>query len=556
MTDARTGQNKVIVLGLDGATFDVLLPRAEKGAMPHLAALLAQGAWGELRSTIPPFSAQAWVSMATGKNQARHGVVDFWERAAGLAPDQRRSFVTSRHVHGETVWQAAGRHGLEVSVINVPVTYPPGAVNGRLVSGFLTPPGRPDYCFPPGLKAEIEALVPGYQADPFDPLGASRQQLAELEGWMGKHETVARALLERYPVDLFFGVVQALDHLQHLFWDEIAAGTDPAIERCYALADDIVGHRLARLDGRTTLFVVSDHGFGPAAKWFHVNRFLQEQGLLALGEVQGGGGVGSALARLGLTPQALRGLIRRLDVLGLRRRVGRLARVTMGRQIDAALARPIDWSRTQAAAGSPAIEGIFVNLRGREPGGIVEPGAAYEALRSRLAAALLELRDPDTGRAVVQGVYRREELYEGPFLEWLPDLVFDLGDGPYLASDAPMATTVLEPLPRDVLQGRHRPLGVLLAAGAGVRPGYRVEGARIVDVAPTLLYSLGLPIPDDLDGRPLVELFDDAFRAAHPLRRAPAVMSGGAAPDAGDRGPDDDDTAEMERRLRGLGYLS
>jgi predicted AlkP superfamily phosphohydrolase/phosphomutase len=553
-------RRKAIILGLDGATWDVLLPRVERGEMPNLAGLLERGAWGGLRSTTPPFSAQAWVSLSTGKNQARHGVVDFWERSPGAPLSEHRTFVSSRLVRGETLWQAAGRHGRRVGVVNVPVSYPPTPVEGYLVSGFLTPPDKPDYVYPEALKDEIEALVPGYKPDPFDPLGATQQQLVELADWMEKHEKVARQLMERHPADLFFSVVQAVDHLQHLFWNDIAGrSADPGraalIDHCYTLADDILGHRLERLDGETAFFLVSDHGFGPAHKWFHVNRFLLEQGLLALGEAQGSG-PGAALARLGLTPQRLRDLMRRLDVLGLRRRVGRLARVTVGRQIDGALSRPIDWSRTQAVSGSPASEGIFVNLKGREPNGVVEPGEPYEALRDRLAGELLTLRDPDTGERVVQAVYRREELYSGPFLDLLPDLVFDLGNGPYLASDAPMAARVLEPLPPSLLQGRHRPTGVLAAAGAGIAAGQRIEGARIVDVAPTVLYALDLPIPDDMDGRPLVEIFDDGYRAAHPVRYEPAVeetdLTGFSEPVSST----EEEEAEMERRLRGLGYIS
>jgi predicted AlkP superfamily phosphohydrolase/phosphomutase len=556
----EANRRKVIILGLDGATWDVLLPRVERDEMPNLAALLQRGAWGGLQSTTPPFSAQAWVSLSTGKNQGRHGVVDFWERSPGAPLSEHRTFVSSSLVRGETVWQTAGRQGRRVGVVNVPVTYPPAPVVGYLVSGFLTPPGKRDYVYPAALADEIEALVPGYKPDPFDPLGATQQQLVELAGWMEKHEKVARQLMERHPVDLFFSVVQAIDHLQHLFWNDIAGRSNDLsrsalIDRCYALADDILGHRLGRLDGETALFLVSDHGFGPARTWFHVNRFLLERGLLALGEVQGSG-PGAALARLGLTPQKLRSLVRRLDLLGLRRRVGRLARVTAGRQIDAALARPIDWSRTQAISGSPASEGIYVNLKGREPCGAVEPGEPYEALRDRLAAELLALRDPGTSERVVHAVYRREELYSGPFLDLLPDLVFDLGDGPYLASDAPMAARVLEPLPPNLLQGRHRPTGVFAAAGAGIATGRAVEGARIVDVAPTVLYALDVPIPDDVDGRPLLEIFDDEYRASHPVRYAPTVeetdLTGLPKPDRST----EEEEAEMERRLRGLGYIS
>ncbi len=551
MTEAH---RKAIVLGMDGATLDVLLPRS-KGQMPNLAALLERGAWGAMQSTTPPFSAQAWASMATGKNPARHGVVDFWERSPGQPLDQRGAFVTARQIHGETLWQIAGRHGRQVGVVNVPVTYPPVPVPGYLVSGFLTPPGKEDYVYPPALRAEIVALVPGYRPDPFDPLGASKGQLVEIEAWMGRHEHVARNLAERYPVDLYFSVAQALDHLQHLFWNEVVGEAgEPGrgeigalVDRCYERADEIVGHRLSMLDGRTNLFLVSDHGFGPARKWLHLNRFLEEQGFLVLCRA-GGGGAGGLLSRLGLTPQGLRGALRRLDVLGLRRHVGRLARVTIGRRLDESLAPPVDWNRTQAVAGSPATEGVFVNRDAVEPGD-------YEGLRDRLMAALLDLRDPDTGQAVVRAVYRREELYDGPFLALLPDVVLDMGDGPYLVSDSLTAGQVLAPLPTGQLQGRHRPLGVFAAAGPDIQPLGRFEGARIIDVAPTVLYALGLPIPDDMDGRPLLEIFSDEYRAAHPVRFVPAADEAAAPPPPGPA-YDEEDQEEMERRLKGLGYVS
>jgi predicted AlkP superfamily phosphohydrolase/phosphomutase/O-antigen/teichoic acid export membrane protein len=544
---------KAIILGLDGATFDVLLPRVERGLMPNLTALLRDGVWGELQSTVPPFSAQAWVSMATGQNQARHGVVDFWE----AAPDHvRRSFVTTRQVHSETLWQIAGRHSRRVGVVNVPVTYPPQPVNGYLVSGFLTPQGRADYTYPLALRDEILALIPDYEPDPFDPVGASKRQILEIESWMRKHERLARHLAGRETASLFFSVVQALDHLQHLFWNDIVGGQGNGefadlVDGCYCLADEIIGHRRQMMDERTTLFLVSDHGFGPATKWFHVNRFLLERGLLSLG--QAGGGLGGPLARLGLTPQAVRTAVRRLDVWGVRRRLGRLARVTLGRRIDQALIPPIDWGQTRAVSGSPATEGIFLNVKGREPQGTVEPGQEYEALRHRLIAELTALRDPETRQPVVRAVHRREDLYDGPFLDLLPDVVFDLGDGPYLASDALSAERMLEPLPAGYLQGRHRSRGILVAAGADVEGGKQIEGARIVDVAPTVLYALGLPIPRNMDGRPLLEIWGAGQRAIHPVQYAEPELAPGPA---GDPSYDQDDAAEMERRLRGLGYVS
>jgi predicted AlkP superfamily phosphohydrolase/phosphomutase len=554
----RPDTKKVIVLGLDGATFDVLLPRVERGQMPNLERLLLNSAWGNLQSTTPPFSAQAWVSMMTGKNQGRHGVVDFWQRpvatdtgTTGLDPGERRQFVTAQEIHGETLWHITSRYGLNTGVVNVPVTYPPAKIAGYMISGLLTPGGRDDFVHPTALKQEILDQVSDYNPDPFDPMTPSQRQVLELKGWMRKHEVVCRHLMENHPVDLFVSVVQALDHLQHLFWNDIADADSQSeranlIDDCYRMADEIIGHRLAALDEHSSLFLVSDHGFGPANKWFHVNRFLMERGLLVLGSPESGEGR-SPLAQLGLTPQRIRKLVRRLDVLGLRRRMGRMTRVTLGRRIDQALMPPIDWSRTQAVSGSPATEGIFINSH------LVESGAAYETLRERLMAELLALRDPEGGGPLVANAYRREELYNGPFLKFLPDVVFDLGDGPYLASDTLAATQIVEPLPDDVLQGRHRSNGIFIATGPGIEGGDWLEGLQIADVPPTVLYALDLPIPEDMDGRPLLELFSEDHRAANPVQYAPAEERSESAV-----GTDysAEDAEEMERRLRGLGYMS
>jgi hypothetical protein len=132
-------------------------------------------------------------------------------------------------------------------------------------------------------------------------------------------------------------------------------------------------------------------------------------------------------------------------------------------------------------------------------------------------------------------------------------VVFDLDDGPYLASDAPTASQVVEPLPRDLLQGRHRSTGIFVAAGPDIREGKQIEGARIVDVAPTVLHALELPIPEDMDGEPLLQILHDDYQAAHPVRYSTPRAAEEAAPAAV---YDEEDAAEMERRLRGLGYVS
>lgn len=554
-------EQRVVVLGLDGATFEVLLPMMERGELPKLSRVMREGVWGRLESTIPPFSVQAWVSMATGKNPARHGVTDFWDPSAGKS---QREFASSNSIQGETLWEILSRHGRRVGVVSVPITYPPLKVNGYMISGLLTPRNKVDYTYPAELRAEILDVVGDYAADPYDPLSPNKRLLKEFLYWMRKREEANRYLLQKYPWDFFINVIQALDHLQHLFWHHLdlrhpyynpreAKRYAPLITECYRLADTIVGERLKMLDGGITLFLISDHGFGPAHKWFHVNRFLNHLGLLVFQE-RGGSLFSSLLRRSGLTSQKVKEIVRRGDIFGFRRRVmGRGTRIGFSKRVGGLLTWPIDWSRTKAYSGSPATQGIYINLQGREPNGIVEPGREYEEAREFIISELSRLRDPDTGAPVIERAYRREEIYNGPFLSQLPDVVFSLDGQPFLASDDASVGPILERIPRNHLGGRHKPDGIFLALGANIREGGAIEGARIIDVAPTILYAMGLPIPKDMDGKVLLGAFAPNYREAHSI----GYEDAGVAEREGESEAtySEEEIAEIEGRLRGLGYL-
>ena len=551
---------RIIVLGLDGATWRILDRFVRDGTMPHLAKARQAGAWGNWRSTVPPFSAQAWVSLMTGRNPAKHGITDFWE-----AGDDRgqSAFVNSRLIQGEAIWDILSRQDKQIGVVNVPVTYPPPVVKGYVVSGLLTPSAAKDYTYPLALRGEIDAAVGAYEPDPYDPLRPGLELVKEFRYWMGQHEAAAQFLLQSHPADVFINVVQALDQLQHLFWNDIAAladgtaatrtETQEALRECYRAADEAIGHRLDALDDETTLFIISDHGFGPARSFFHANRFLAEHRFLTFAEQEANASQ-RIFQRLGLTQQRLKDSVRRADVLGLRRHVGRMARMGLARRLEAMAAIPLDWARTRAYAGSPASEGIFVNLRGREPHGWVLPGAEYEAVRDDILAALRELRDPGTGRPVLAHAWRREELYDGPSLPKMPDIIFSFGDQPYLASDSLSAPQTIAPIPSDYLQGRHCPEGIFLAVGAGIAPGVHVQGASVFDLVPTILHTLDLPLPDDLDGRPLTEVFSDGRRHTHEIRYETA-RPGPAEEAVQEPLYDADEAAAMQKRLQGLGYL-
>jgi predicted AlkP superfamily phosphohydrolase/phosphomutase len=550
--------SKAIFLGIDGATLDLLLPWVEQGKLPNLARLLSDGVYGTLRSTLPPYSAQAWVSMMTGKSPAKHGVLDFFEAGAGPG---HHSFISSALIQGESVWDTLSRHGQSVGIVNVPLTYPPVPVNGYMVSGFMTPKGRQDYTYPVELRDEILSVTGRYDPDPWDLVDPGKD-LGAFQEWMDITEQAAVFLHQNYPVDLYANVMQAIDQLQHSFWDILTDSEShstpqgqqvwPTLEACYARMDRAIGQRLEWMDGDTCLFLASDHGFQSADRWFHVNRWLAQRGHLKFASAESGLGQ-SVAARMGWTREDLKMLVRRLDPLGLRRLLGRFARASIADRLDDALALPMDWTQTVAYSGSRTSEGIYVNLRGRDPQGIVEPGAQYEEVRTRIISELSALVDPGTGQPAVHGAYRREEVHSGEYVSRMPDILLDFDDTPYLVSESTAARDVFEPIVATDIQGRHHSRGTFAAIGPHIVSGVTVD-ANIVDIAPTILHAMGLPVPDDMDGRVIEEIFTPQYRQTHDIRfesASDAEMREGEAP-----AYSQEEEEAMLQRLRDLGYLS
>jgi predicted AlkP superfamily phosphohydrolase/phosphomutase len=553
-------QRRALVLGLDGASFDILFPLMERNLLPNLTRMMKEGVWGVLESTIPPYTAQAWVAMATGNNQGKHGVVDFWKTPTRRAEG---GLADSTLIRSETLWSILGRHGRNVGIVNVPVTYPPAAVNGYMVSGLMTPPGRSDYTYPPELRHQILDAVGEYEPDPYDPVSPSQGLLEQYLHWVRKKEEANQFLMKEYPWDFFMNVVQALDQIQHFFWSCLddshprhssrwASEYVPMIEECYTVVDSIIGQRLSLLDERTNLFVVSDHGFGPAHTWFQVNKFLSELGLFVLEESLQGA-LTRAAAAIGLTPRRTKDVFLRIDPLRFSQRWGRWTRIAWGRRLDAALSGQVSWTRTKAYAGSPSTEGVYINLKGRDERGIVGSGDEYAELRDFIVAELSELKDPESGAAVIEAVYRKEEIYEGECVSLLPDIVFSMSPG-YLPRDDTSASEILQPIPsRGYVEGRHRPDGIFLAIGPDICER-EISGARIVDVAPTILYSMGLPIPSDVDGRVLLEVFCPLYRDSHTIEYED--LAGGLGGGESATPYSAEELADIQRKLSGLGYLS
>ena len=576
---------KLLVIGLDGATWEMIAPLMEQGQLPNLQRLVKEGSSGNLRSTIPPVTAPAWSSFMTGLNPGKHGIFQWRTYDPTSYTGLNERIVTAERLAGRTFWDILGQAGYRVGVITVPMTYPTWRVNGYLLAGYPCPDSKKNYTYPPQWG---EALSHSYNFSADYYLHASEDEIWRkgLE-MLERRTSLALELIAKEGVDVCVLVLGEIDRAQHDFF-KYAAPRFPhyhsakgeryreVIADHYRVADAQVGRLLASAAAETTVIVMSDHGAGPHPPYYlHTNVWLEEQGWLrrkAEGRVPWG-----RLLRQGLAAA------RRL--LPFEERLRRLlpARWVHGaRQFSLNIA-DVDWSRTRAyrlPMYHPA-EGIEINLRGRQAEGIVAPGADYEALREEIIAALQAARDSRTGEPVVSAVYRREELYRGEYLAIAPDIVFitaaDYAPGAG-GAEAGSGRSSITPVPLAALHkynGLHRLEGILMARGPHILAGKRVAQAEIIDLAPTILYALGEEIPTDIqyprasdatamDGTVLSELFAPTFLEAHPPRYGATRYEMGSRGEPCVRplplhlgsGPSEGESEDMRKKLKGLGYLA
>lgn len=557
---------KVLFIGLDGATFDVLDPLIDRGLMPRLKQFIDEGVRGPLETTIPPITPTAWVSWMTGKNPGKHGVFEFLLRrkGSGAPPDMP---VSSHSRDGLPFWDILGRMGKRAIVTNVPCTYPPMMVNGVMVSDFLTPRGRRDFTHPPSLVEEIESRFGPYElyiTEVYTPGNVDKildQLFTELE-----YKTkVNRYLMEQYGWDVFATHYWGTDRFQHELWhllDETHPFFDrkehdahiSRIQEYWHAVDSTLGELFDDAGTDTTVYMGSDHGFGPIEKFLCFNVWLIDEGLLVL-KRDAMTLLKRALFRLGLTPDLAYRSAMKMGLAHLRLSVGVTNRSKLMRLANLLMLslEDVDWSRTVAFSKGNYGQ-IFINLRGREEHGIVEPGAAYETEMRQIIDKLRALIDPETHQPLIGPIWRREDLYTGPYIEQSPDIQFlpsDMANKPLGTLDL-TSNKFITPVYGN--SGDHRMNGIMLGRGPEIRRGARVEGARIIDYAPTILHSFGVDIPSDMDGRVLEEIFTDEYLAGNPVRVSGETTLDYHAPE-GSPLMTEEESEEIRARLRGLGYL-
>ena len=561
---------KIFIIGLDAATWDVLKSWSEKGELRNIAELLSKSGSGELQSSIPPLTPPAWTSFMTGCNPGKHGIYNFMERREG-SYGMRYSNAGSRRAR--TLWRELNEGGHSTGVVNVPFTYPPERLEGFQVSGMDTPSERSAFVHPPELKEELEREMGALNLE-IRYLGAmstDARRDAVLEGMRKLDEQwtrVALHALEKHPCEVMMVTFMSIDTVQHYFWhymdeghflhDAKGAGRyGEAIKDVYRRLDESVGRILEKLPEDCTVLVVSDHGGGPVSdRTVYLNRYLAQLGLLAYKAEAGG--VGSRLTRW--MYDAVRGVLGSDQKKWLAHRFPALRE----RMENAATSfANIDWKRTKAYCSEVLAypPSIFLNMKGEQPEGTVEEGER-EGLIEHLIEKMGELRDPRDGSAIIPRVYRREELFTGEYAGQGPDLVLDWWSGGGFSASPSLVEEQGEPVLRirerapmaePEWSGTHRLHGILIAKGPQIQAGGKAEGARLVDMMPTILYLMDMEIPAGLDGRVLTELVRPEYLAAHPVRGAGGGYEGKTE---GESTPySAEEAAEVEERLKALGYV-
>jgi len=547
---------RVLVIGLDGATYDLIRPWASQGKLPTFARLMAEGASGDLQSVIPPLTMPAWSSFLTGMLPGHHGIYSFLRRkpdSYDLTP------FNASYLRAPDLGGLLNQAGRRVALLNVPATYPPKPLDELVVTGLETPGRDGQFTHPPALG---QALVERFDyeielTEKYDP-GQEDGFIAAVDRSEGKRLDATLWLLDQVDWDFFMVVFRGTDVMGHAFWrfmDPSHPAHEPglaqrygdALLRHYQRMDQAIAVIQERVGPETMLLLMSDHGMGPLHRDVYIDNLLAEHGLLRIKRTPTAQ-LRYFLLKLGVTP---RNLLRLLALLRLRNLTRKLlpqkARVAVN--MSMLMQNSVDWSRTKAYPLGGACQ-IAINLKGREPQGIVELGPEYEQVCAEVEHVLHTLRDPGTGQPMVKRVWHKSEIYgddEVPelpdlYVEWINDAYTDLGGIGYSRG------IVSEPIRGR--SGGHTMRGIFLAHGPGIKRGYTVAGARLIDVAPTVMHLLGATVPGHMDGRVLTSIWEG--------EQAVAYGAPESTPFHGEKVHvfSDEDQATIEKRLRNLGYIS
>jgi predicted AlkP superfamily phosphohydrolase/phosphomutase len=493
---------KVLIIGLDGATWDLIKPWAEEGKLPTFKKLMGEGAWGELESTLPPLSPAAWTSVFTGVTPLKHNIWSFVKQKKDsyfIRP------ISSMDLKATPLWELLSHNGIRSVFLNIPFAYPPSRFNGIITTGLGTPSKNSDFSYPNNVKDEILNKFPNYNVD----FNEEKILLSKDKSFIIDEISVTtKACIDVFKYfyerekelsRVFSIVLRSLDVIQHYFWDK-----EEIIFKFYRQADEFLNWCIENKEDNDILLICSDHGFRGIKKKIYVNdwlikeKFLKEnihQGMLAIKTLPFVETFYKLLVNLGLR-----------DIIWKIKHAEHLDKLTKVFPSDFfSNVQRVCWEETDAyfLEGSAGI--IQINLEGREARGAV-PEKKYDEVREKVIRKLTELKDPELGDVVFEFIKKGEEIY-GKSVE-CPDIVAYPKDGYMLSGGFSRSKQIFEE--ETERNGDHAIKGIICVYGGSIRIG-TLKSIRVWDVPAIILASIGLPIPDHFDGKVPKGLFKEEF---------------------------------------------
>lgn len=524
---------KVLIIGLDGATWKILNPLIEDGYMPNLKKIVQNGASGVLKSTKPPVTPVAWASFQTGCNPGKHGVFNF----TGYDRENSKTFfVNSSFIKVPTIWDYLSSCGKKVIVLNVPLTYPVKEINGIMATGFPSPAKDSNFTFPKSFKDELETKVGSWIL----PKHSSRYRPhSDLKGFVNQMIKIlenryltALYTMNEYEWDVFMIHFQCVDFIQHPYWKYLYKSHpffnkekyNYIASRFYKRLDTAVSEIKDTADkktGRLLTILVSDHGFQSHKRKVAVNKYLYNQRYLRYFDIKSQR-IESFIIRL-IQKLDLSKIYKKIPFPSKGKLMGReFTNNLVGRRNSSAFALSSFWGYIYL--NRPVAEELILDLKG--------------------------LRDK--GNAIIKKIYKKEELYWGKELKNSPDIIIEPEDGcTFLSRVLFQSSRLVRSVDcnREFQVGTHHEDGIFVCLGTDVKDIYTIP-FKIWDIAPAILYYLGLQIPSYMDGKVPVGIFTDSFRNCNIPKRVNIEYNTFNKSDYSQR-----EDYIIEKELKNLGYL-
>lgn len=536
---------KLIVIGLDGASLKLI--RDWESEMPFISDMMANGVRGNLASTIPPLTSPAWGTLITGKNPGKHRIFNM-SRENPFNKDEIAP-TTGSDLQAERIWTILNRHNLKVGVADFPLILQPEPVKSFMVCNLSNWGQEKGQTYPYSLKKELLAETNmKFEGSIMDGMSPNLSYLEKITESVNSKGNLDNYLLNKFEVDVFLTVYEHTDTLQHIFWRQlqksVSTDTKEAIQwkshfsKFFQNLDKSIKKTVKNSGKDATVIIVSDHGFGTVDRVVAINEFLLRKDFLSI-KNNPSNSIRKYIRKLGLNLNNLRKIyfkLRMESILG--KRIDFLRKTT--KFAESLVTSPVDLDFSKAYSPSGTMGGIYLNNNVSE--------VEYYKLRESVMKALNDLVDTKTGKSPFIGVYPREKIYKGQYTNKSPDIVALKKDNYQIKTQIESGRIFYNRWEG----GDHALNGIFIANGPIIQNNIEISGAKLQDVVPTILYMLHLPIPKDIDGHILKDIFKENYLdSTSSMYEDPTPFS----IDKIYKKPTKKQEEEVKKRLEALGYL-